>query len=196
MGKFPVINFYRGISYVVGILIFIGGFILAISVANSVNAYGESQFNFGVFLVSGFYAFMVGIGVLVTAEILELLVNVEDHLAQLRYNSDRQAVQTAKSEEQVRRSTSPRAAVRMQPPAEITAHVHVKAGLRISRVRPDAEANSAGQLGAGQTITVYGRNSDGTWLSLSRMGKLWVDAADVDVIAGDIALLPILEPAE
>ena len=74
-----------------------------------------------------------------------------------------------------------------------TARIQAKVYTLI-RVKPEMGAASAGQKAEGQAMTVHGRNNDSTWLSLGMTGKLWINAADVDVIEGDVNNLPIIQP--
>jgi hypothetical protein len=45
----------------------------------------------------------------------------------------------------------------------------------------------------GQSIHVYGRNPDSTWLSLSSSGRTWLNAQDVVLMAGVLGNLPVIQ---
>jgi outer membrane biosynthesis protein TonB len=62
------------------------------------------------------------------------------------------------------------------------------------RQGPDRTTPSLGKLQPNQTVTVVGRNGDGTWLQIVRpdgQGNGWV-SAEFTVVTGDINTLPVV----
>jgi|SRR5664279_586610 len=202
MSKFPLLDTYRTLAVILAVIVVIAGFFAALSAATAF----EQAFNVGTFIVAWLPflggAFSLG----VFAELIQLFLNIEDHLEHIKIASERQGVQLTRALENTAATSSSRPTssggstsstqtrASSQPAIEIFARVQAKATTSVC-TKPET-AFASGQLNSGQTITVYGRNSDSTWLSIGRTGKLWIDAADVQVVEGDVGRLPIVQPVE
>ena len=75
MNKFPVLSIFRGIANLIGGIIVLGGTLLAL--LSSQSYYG---FNFGAFLPIFITALLLGGSIIIYAELIKLLIRVEDHL--------------------------------------------------------------------------------------------------------------------
>ena len=188
MSKFPLLNIYRTLAIIGAILLVIVGVITAIGSAN-VDAY-YAGFNFGVFIATLIPFLGAAFGLGVAAEVIALLLEVVDHLEHIRSVTDRQAARESSTSAS---GTPPRAST-PTPAYEPTVRVQAKTSTTVHSL-PNHEAPGSTQLSAGQTLPIYGRTGDNAWLTISRQGTLWLDAADVNVIEGYLSNLPIVAPA-
>ena len=190
MSKYPLLNIYRTLAIILAVLVVVVGVIASFRFASG-SSYNPS-FDLGVFITSVIPFLGAAFGLGVAAELILLLLDVVDHLEHIRFVTDRQAAQVS-STPTVSSGTPPRAS-NPAPAFEPTVRVRAKTTTSL-RTKPDAEAPSSSQLMTGQTLTTYGRTDDNAWLTISRQGTLWLDAADVEIIEGYISNLPVIAPA-
>ena len=208
MSKFPLLNTYRSLAIILAVIVVIAGILSALGAASLFRG-----FDLGIFIITTIPflggAFALG----VVAELILLLLRIEDHLEHIRHASERPLTQAVAAAENSPtssrasssasppstssyRSTTPAASTSRQMPDAITVRIQVKVKSTSFRIKPDAAADVSGSLNFDQSITVYGRNTDATWLTISKIGRLWIDVSDVDVIEGDIDKLPVIPAAE
>jgi hypothetical protein len=200
MSKFPLLNLYRSLAIAFAIITLVGGVLVGLADSRGV-------FSFTTFLAPSLPFFVAAFALGIVAELIQLLLKMEDHLDHIRRANERNSSPSTPTESKVQSassqlsSSSPytystrQVSQRNQNPYEPTVRVSVKI-LTYLHTEPAASAPSSSTLSQGQTITVYGRNDDSTWLSVSRMGKFWISVIDVDIIEGHISNLPILKPSE
>lgn len=189
MSKYPLLNIYRILAIILAVLLIILGVLTAIRTAT--NGSFESNFDLGAFIGSLLPFLGAAFGMGVVAELILLLLDVVDHLEHIRFVTDQQASRAASASEKAA-AAAPRV-VSSAPAYEPTIRVRATNSTAI-RTKPDTEASASSQLAAGQSLPIYGRNSDSTWFTISRQGTLWLDAADVEIIEGYLSNLSVVEP--
>jgi hypothetical protein len=94
MASFPLLHIYRRLLQVVAVLLIIAGFVLGIDDAtytseewnDETRSYEETtDFTFSDFLVTFGPAVVIAIFILVSAELIKLALNVEEHLYHIRF---------------------------------------------------------------------------------------------------------------
>lgn len=191
MSKFPLLSAYQIFATILAVIVVILGVIVAFGTANS----GYDGFNLGAFIVTllPFLGGAFGLGV--AAELIQLFFQIEADLNDIREDL-RQLKSSPNTAVPNSLSSQARPLPSTRTETQVTARIRVKAPSIAVREKPEAEAASASQLNSGQTMTVYGKNVEGTWLSISRVGKLWIETAGVDVIEGQVSLLTVMQPAD
>jgi hypothetical protein len=178
------------------------------------NANVTETFNFSTFVTS-LLPFLGGAFTLgVVAELILMALKIEDHLDDIIEATQKTAANTTSLLERPVAAPVAAVAVPANAAASVSAQrnsynpppglapapvvvdnsVQVQARVPITiRTRPAADAPSAGELGVGQSIHVYGRNPDSSWLSLSSSGRTWLNAQDVVLMAGVLGNLPVIQ---
>jgi len=86
MDRFPVLMTYKALLNGIAILLLVAGLFIAIDAARE-TVWGETEFQFGVFLLT-FIPFGIGAFMLaVSAELIQLFLAIEDRLCQIQYNT-------------------------------------------------------------------------------------------------------------
>jgi hypothetical protein len=211
MFRFPLLNSYRSLLQVAAGLLALGGFFYAIEAANT-NYYGKSSFNFGVFIIVFGAALISTLSLLVTAELINLGLSIEDHLFDIRKNIKSIASTVDTKVPQPAKTSTPvppplQTLVDEAQPAKISdqpklSHEHslkatvtpAKGGRAMLKKTP-MNAQPWAMVGAGQLITLAGRNAEATWAAVKRQDDIyWIDVLEIE-IDGDILSLPVIPSA-
>ncbi len=189
MERYPALSMYRTIAKVLIVIVIIAGII---------NLFG-ARFSIITLLASLLSTAILVFGLMVGIESINLLLSVDERLDTIltRLENRTTAISSAAGQ-----STQSRPSVPLSLPEEPVQQVYeatVRAKIKTQtplRTKPELDAPSTSTLFPGQNMTIYGRTEDSRWLTLSRMGKFWINADDLEVTEGTISSLPIIEPGQ
>jgi len=205
MKRFPLLNSYKVLLYVVAVLVLVVGFLISLGNA-SMSVWGETGFQFGEFLVT-FIPFILGAFFLaVSAEVIGLFLTIEERLYQIQLNTtpSQSTPQTGfqRGYWDVGISAPPTG----QPPnmsgataypADSQATTHkiratVTAPERaLIRQQPNEMAPANRMARSGRDVMLVGRTADGAWVKIDAPFDAWINSADL-AIQGKIYDLPVV----
>ena len=188
--KFPLLGLYQGLLILMGIALVGGGILLGISVGQPVR--GEA-FNIQAFAVTAAVVAAPGILFLVIAEIITVLLVIEDRGDKMYKLLNKQV----KAEMYAANASEIASLPDEESPDPLTPEIdvpHVAATIRAQeatvRVKPKMLAQIATTYEKGRKVIVYWQTPNGDWVSLNHEGTLWVAEFTLK-FEGDQNMLPL-----
>lgn len=212
MKRFPLLNTYKVLLYVVAVLVPVAGLLVSLGTASvTIREYGleyriERDFRFEVFLTT-FIPFIIGAFFLaVSAEVIGLFLTIEERLYQIQHNTtpSQSTPQTGSQKGYSDAGISalptvqpPNISRATVPPADSQAATHkiratVTAPERaLIRPRPNEMAPANRMARSGRDVMLVGRTADGAWVKIDASFDGWINSADL-AIQGNIYDLPVV----
>lgn len=205
MKRYPALTTYRLILTLLGLAVIGGGLIVALIMANVISTYlNVSAYTVIIFLPLAAMVFVTGGALLVTAELLHLLVNIETRLIEIR-DSDRHNPNThngASLSNVPARSAPAVRPVDTQP--DTSALEQLARGQRVIfegvvtaervalRTQPNRQASAARAIVIGQEVGVMARSNDNRWLLVLVDNKPYWIQSEAIAPQGNVAPLPVI----
>ncbi|NLE52697.1 MAG: hypothetical protein GX613_14970 [Chloroflexi bacterium] len=202
MDRFPMLTTYKALLNGVAILTLAAGLFVAIDAARE-TVWGETEFQFGVFLLT-FIPFGIGAFMLaVSAELITLFLTIEDRLYEIQNNTSpkRSAPQTASRPAPSKSATQTNATAgaseeTVYPAASRTAARKVLATVTASdrtlvHQRPNKMAPPHRIAVFGEDVTLVARTEDCAWMKIEASYNGWIAAAAL-TLHGDVYDLPVV----
>jgi hypothetical protein len=212
MNKFPILNFYQNALNILGVIVLVGGFLIALTTSSSL---GRSFGGGGLIVfVSAYLPFLISaIGLGITAEIIKLFLRIEDHLDQMQ-RMQRQLLATRppmyseaakspsrsieqplsqKADNFIRTDTyKAKQASKVLENSDIWLEAIVIPERTMIRARPNTKYGVRGAAMRGQVVRLLGRNADNTWAVMDKEASMWINVSELSV-RGNLEALPIIE---
>jgi len=203
--RYPALTTYRLILTLLGLAVIGGGMIFALIMANVISAYlNVSTYTVVIFIPLAVMVLVTGGALLVTAELLHLLVNIETRLIEIR-DVDKQSANNHNSASSAampaRTAPAPRA-VEAQP--DTSALEQLARGQRVMfegvvtaervalRTKPNRQASAVRAVVIGQEVGVMARSSDNRWLLVLVENKPYWIQSEAVAPQGNVAPLPVI----
>ncbi|MFN8377991.1 MAG: hypothetical protein U0452_04900 [Anaerolineae bacterium] len=178
MGKFKLLKVYRALLWVVAIIFVALGILAALPI---LRAEYRLKWIVSDFLVTLFPFLMIALGAGIVAEVISLLLSMEDNISKLTaaLTPSETPTNTLNNDHtQILEGIMTATAVRARKVNLYPSPTASKGPLTIDR---------------GHVMKVFGRTEDGRWLSVHQSGRLWGLSEDFS-LSGDISALPIVQP--